>query len=570
MKLRSIIGIIKNNINNPWGVTALLSLLFFISVLSFTAKADINQTQATIFKQQHRDLKSSFTPSLKYSSMGSQSVAPAEKNLSDNLSCLAIKRVELINIDAFPNARNLLQRAKQVEGHCLDEKALSALREALQWQLAADGYITSYVAFTEDSYTDGILLLTLISGSLNGIKHHEDSDGYAQLNLAFPGNEGDLVNLRNLEQGLENLQRLPSVDATMDVVLNREDLSSQIVVKRQQSRFWRVSAFLDDAGHYTVGRYRAGATLFLDNPLSLSDLVYFSASRELDNHHDKGNSNLALHYSVPFGYWLLSLTGSQGSYYQSLLLGNSAFKYRTRWRTLDMQIQRLLMRGYNYKTVGSSGALIRKSNRFFANTELEIQRLDTVDWYLGLQHVYYSHWATIKGGVNYQQETPWFGARSSPGREAAPATKLIHLTASLDIPFMLGEQRFHYQQAFSQQYTHSNLTVQDNFSIGGRNSVRGFSTGSALVGSQGWFLKNDLSWINQKLANQLYVGVDYGEVREAGEPFLLGSRLVGGVLGVRGNYHKFGYDFNIGLPLNKPSELKTDPVVLGFIVSWQY
>lgn len=46
-------------------------------------------------------------------------------------------------------------------------------------------------------------------------------------------------------------------------------------------------------------------------------------------------------------------------------------------------------------------------------------------------------------------------------------------------------------------------------------------------------------------------GIDYGEVSEKGGQFLLGNRLVGGVLGIRGSYHNFGYDFTIGLPLDK-------------------
>ncbi|MBW5824487.1 ShlB/FhaC/HecB family hemolysin secretion/activation protein [Yersinia kristensenii] len=570
MRLIKINEEISKYNNKVWIITALFILLVVISNFPLAAYANINQTQATILEQQHRDLKKSLTPPLKHAQMDSRPVTPAEAGSSDHSSCLVIQRVELINIDAFPNAGRLMQWAKQVQGNCLDEKGLSSLHNTLQWQLVADGYITSQVTFTEDSYVEGTLFLTLIPGRLSGIGHHEDSDSYAQLNTVFPGRQGDMVNLRNLEQGLENLQRLPSVNASMDVVLNREDLTSRIVVKRQQSRFWRINTFLDNAGHYAVGRYRAGATLFLDNPLSLSDLAYFSVGRDLDNHHDKGNSNFTLHYSVPFGHWLLSMTGSQGGYYQSLLIDNSAFKYYSRWRSLDMQIQRLLMRGYNYKTVGYTGALIRKSNRFFADTEVEIQRLDTVDWQLGLQHLHYTSWATMRGGVNYQQGTQWFGARPSPGKELFSASKLINLTASLDIPFILGEQRFHYQPTFSQQYTHSNIVIQDNFSIGGRSSVRGFATGSALVGPQGWFLKNDIAWINQRLANQLYVGVDYGEVSKKGGQFLLGNRLVGGVFGVRGSYHQFAYDFNIGLPLDKPRELSTDPVVFGFVVNWQY
>ncbi|EKN4069712.1 ShlB/FhaC/HecB family hemolysin secretion/activation protein [Yersinia enterocolitica] len=522
-------------------IAVLSSFFIFISIMPFAAYAKVNQL-----------------------------TIPTGVGSSDDSSCLVIKRVELMNIDAFPNAGRLIQWTKQAQGNCLDEKGLSSLRDTLQWQLVADGYITSHAVFTEDSYVDGTLFLTLIPGRLVSIEHHENSQGYAQLNTVFPGRQGDLVNLRNLEQGLDNLQRLPSVNATMDVVLNPEDLSSQIMVTRQQSRFWRMNAFLDDAGHYGVGRYRAGATIFLDNPLSLSDLVYFSASRELDNHHDKGSHNFALHYSIPFGYWLLSMAASQGAYYQSLLVANTAYKYHTYWRSLDMQIQWLLMRGYNYKTVGYTGALIRKSNRFFADIELEIQRSDTVDWQLGLQHLHYTRWATISGGVNYQQGTQWFGARPSPGRDSFSTARLINLTASLNIPFTLDEQHFQYQPTFSQQYTRSAVTMQDKFSIGGRNSVRGFTTGNALVGPQGWFLKNDIAWINQRLANQLYLGLDYGEVSDKGGQFLLGDRLVGAVIGVRGYYRRLGYDFNISTPFDKPAHFNTDPIVLGFMLNWQY
>lgn len=541
MRLRAINNKRLKNNNKIWIVRLLLFFRVFISVLSFSAYADINQP-----------------------------VTSAKPGSSNSVPCLVIKHIELINIDIFPNARRLIQWVKQSQGHCLDKKGLSSLRERLQWQLVADGYITSHVTFTENSYMDGTLYLTLIPGRLSSIEHHEDSHGYARLNMVFPIRQGDLINLRNLEQGLDNLQRLPSVSATMDVVLNREDLSSQVVVKRQQSRFWRINTFLDNAGNYTFGRYRAGATLFFDNLLSLSELTYFSAISEIDNHPDKGNSHFVLHSSVPFGYWLLSLTGSQGSYYQSLLVGDTAFKYQTRWRTLDMQIQRLLARGYNYKTIGYLGTIIRKSNRFFADIELEIQRGDTVDWQLGLQHLYYTHWANVGGGINYQQGVSWSGARPSPGSDNFSLSRLINITASLDIPFMLGQQRFHYQPIFNQQYTHSNLPTQDHFSIGGRHSVRGFSSGNVLTGVQGWFFKNDVVWINQRLANQLYVGLDYGEVRKKGGQSLSGKRLVGGVLGVRGRYYKFGYDFNIGLPLDKPGGLNTDPMVLGFMVNWQY
>ncbi|WP_145492071.1 ShlB/FhaC/HecB family hemolysin secretion/activation protein [Yersinia rohdei] len=564
MRLNLISEGIKNRNNKEFITARLFFLWALILIFPVVAYADINQNQVVILEQQQRDLKNSLMLPLSHAKMNSEPVQPEGTLFSDEISCLVIDRVELVNVAAFPNAARLIAWAKQVQGQCLGEKGLSALRNKLQWQMVDDGYITSQVTFTTDSYTDGVLSIALIPGRVKGIEHHQDSDNYAQLNTLFPNRAGDLVNLRNIEQGLENLQRLPSVSATMDIQLNRDDLTSQIVVKRQQSRFWRINTFLDDAGHYAVGRYRAGATLFLDNPLSLSDLAYISISRDLDNHDDKGNNNVALHYSVPLGNWLWSLTGSRGTYYQSLLLANTAFKYHTHWRSLDIQIQRLLMRGYNYKTVGYTGTIIRQSKGYFADVKLDVQQQDTVDWQLGLQHLHYTRWATMTGGINYQQGTQWFGARPSP------KAQLINVTASLDIPFALDEQRFYFQPSFSQQYSRNKLLSNNKFSVGGRSSVRGFPTGSALIGSQGWFLKNNIAWINRRVGNQLYLGVDYGAVSESGGLFLHKDRLVGATVGVRGNYRRFGYDLNVGIPLDKPANFNTDPVVLGFTLTWQY
>ncbi|MBS0056982.1 ShlB/FhaC/HecB family hemolysin secretion/activation protein [Yersinia sp. Marseille-Q3913] len=484
--------------------------------------------------------------------------------------CFAINSVELTGVNKFSNETKLKKIAQDAYGHCLGEQGLSILTNQLKNQLIADGYITSTLVIPEQRLDGGTLYITLTPGLINNIVYEATNDNYAQLNTIFPSKSGDLLNLRHLEQGLDNLQRLPTVNATMDVAINRDDLSSDIIIKRQQSRFFRINTFLDDAGNDIFGRYRVGGTLFLDNPFSLSDLAYFSTSRDFDYHHDKGHNYFSLHYSLPYGNWLLSMTGSRGSRYQSLLLAETAFKYQTRWHSLDMQTQRLVMRGYNYKAVANAGVLIRNTNRFLGDIEIGVQRLNTIDWQLGLQYLYYSHWGTFNGGVTYQQGTNWFSARPAPGLTGGVAARLINVNASLDIPFQLGEQRFHYQPIFSQQYTRSNLTIQDNFLIGGRGSVRGFNEGSALADSGGWFLRNEVAWYSPVAGLQLYAGIDYGQVVEENKPLLSGNALAGAASGFRGRYHQIGYDFYFAIPLIKPANFSTDSLVSGFAISWQY
>ncbi|NIL04699.1 ShlB/FhaC/HecB family hemolysin secretion/activation protein [Yersinia mollaretii] len=499
-----------------------------------------------------------------------EAVPPTNTSSDDQAACVTINNIELSHLYAFPNAANLKELASDVYGLCLGEQGLLSLLAKLQSQLVVDGYITSRVALADEHYNDGTLYLKLIPGRIEGIKHDKESTGNVYLNTLFPSQPGELVNLRDIEQGLENLQRLPSVSASMDIELNKEDLSSLIMVNRQQSRFWRANTYFDDAGSDDIGRYRTGLMLSLDNPLSLSDLLYFTANRDADNQYDKGYSNYALHYSVPYGNWLLSMTGSQGHRYQALLLADSSFQYRSRWNMLDVQLQRLLSRGDNYKTTGYVGALIRKSVSFLADNELGVQRLKTTDWLLGFEHVYYIPWATFKGSVRYQQGASWLGALPIPGKMDRAPARLLATTASLDIPFTLGAQHFQHQSVLSQQYTYSDITVLDRFSIGGRNSVRGFNESSAVVGPRGWYFKNDVSWNSPIIGQQLYFGMDYGEVSEKGPSLFLGERLAGAVVGLRGNYSSFSYDLNIGTPVVKPTQSSVNPFVFGFAVSWQY
>lgn len=499
-----------------------------------------------------------------------ESAPPDNRSYDDKPACVTINHIELSHLSTFPNAANLKEQASSVYGLCLGDQGLLSLVAKLQSQLVSDGYITSRVIFADEHFTDGTLYLKLVPGRIEDIRLDKQSVGHVYLNAQFPSQPGELVNLRDIEQGLENLQRLPSVSASMDIELNKEDLTSQIKVNRQQSRFWRVNAYVDDAGPYAVGRYRTGAILSLDNPLSLSDLLYFSGNRDIDRQFDRGYGNYALHYSVPYGNWLLNMTGSRGHRYQSLLLAESSFHYRTRWKMLDAQIQRLLSRGVNYKTTGYVGILMRKSASYFADNELGVQRLKTTDWQLGFEHLHYMPWATFKGGIRYQQGASWFGAQPIPGKTDMAPARLMAITGSLDIPFTLGAQNFNYRPVFSHQHTYSDISVQDRFSIGGRDSVRGFNQRSAVVGPRGWYFKNDVAWSPPISGIQMYVGMDYGEMNEKGHQLLLGDRLMGAVVGIRGNYNPFSYDFNISTPILKPAKSHADPLVFGFTVSWQY
>ena len=116
---------------------------------------------------------------------------------------------------------------------------------------------------------------------------------------------------------MANLQRLPGSSAQMKIQPGKNNAESDIQITRNQAKKWQVSAWMDDAGSRESGRYQSGGALYLYDMATLNDIFYVSAGGDVEfNQHNDGNHNSSLYYSVPFGYWSLSLYGSQSEYRQ--------------------------------------------------------------------------------------------------------------------------------------------------------------------------------------------------------------------------------------------------------------
>ncbi|EPT7582598.1 ShlB/FhaC/HecB family hemolysin secretion/activation protein [Escherichia coli] len=63
----------------------------------------------------------------------------------------------------------------------------------------------------------------------------------------------------------------------MEIVPGEQPGESDILITRKQDKYWRLGFSLDDSGTRSTGRYLGGITFSLDNPFSLSDLLYVSA-----------------------------------------------------------------------------------------------------------------------------------------------------------------------------------------------------------------------------------------------------------------------------------------------------
>lgn len=295
----------------------------------------------------------------------------------DEKPCFTLSQVALSGTKALPHWLPLQRQANTARGHCLGAKGINLLMGRLQNTLIGHGYVTTRVLAPQQDLNSGVPRLVVMPGYVRQVRLTDDSDKYATLYSAFPAHGGDVLDLRDIEQGLENLQRLPTVQTSMEIVPGEQPGESDIVISRHQERIWRVDASLDDSGSQSTGEYQGNLTLSLDNPLSLSDLFYLSGSHNLDGNGGKNSQSLTGHYSVPFGYWQAGITASHYDYVQTVAGLNGDYQYSGSSKNIDFQLSRILHRSGSQKTTLSADVITREQ-RNYINDNLSVSAVNNL------------------------------------------------------------------------------------------------------------------------------------------------------------------------------------------------
>ncbi|RMV65134.1 ShlB/FhaC/HecB family hemolysin secretion/activation protein [Pseudomonas coronafaciens] len=496
--------------------------------------------------------------------------------------CFAINDIRLIG-EASEQFQWALKAANPKDdpavGRCLGGAGINMTMKRMQNAIIEAGYVTTRVLAEAQDLNSGILVLTIVPGRIREIRFAEGTSRRANLWNAMPANPGDLLNLRDIEQALENFKRVPTAEADIQITPARaadaKPGESDVVIKWSQQFPARVSLSVDNSGSKTTGKYQGNVSLSLDNLLSLNDLFYASFNHDLGGGESgrRGSDGNTFHYSLPFGYWQLAFTTSEYNYEQSVAGATQTYEYRGESRNNDLRLSRLLYRDAVRKTTAWGGLWTRSSENFIDDTEIGNQDRRMAGWQFGLDHREFIGASILDLGVAYRRGTGAHDSLQAPEEPSGAGTsrsQIITADAQLQVPFTLSDQRLRYIGGWRSQWNRTPLVPQDRFSIGGRYSVRGFDGENILSADRGWTLRNEIGLALGQTGQELYTGVDYGEVSGQASEFLIGKRLAGAVVGVRGGYKGLSYDWSVGTPLKKPDGFETANVTSAFTVIWSF
>ncbi len=451
----------------------------------------------------------------------------------------------------------------------------------MQNALIDRGYVTTRVLAEPQDLSGGTLALTVVPGLVRAIRLDEASSPRATLRNALPLREGELLDLRAVEQGLENLKRVPTAEADIRIAPSEQPGSrpgdSDLVVHWNQAFPWRLALTLDDSGSEATGKYQGSLTIAYDHWWTLNDLFYISLNHDVGN--EGGNGEAArgtrghtVHYSVPYGYWLLGATGSSYAYHQSVAGANQTYRYAGESRKRRHQ--------------DFAPALPRRPEQdhgLAARLAARVPQLHRRHRGRGARS---AHGGLGTGAV----ASPLLGSCDARCEPVVPARHrrfrchgrargglwrrhLAHADRhggcrTRTCPSGPGARGCATSASARAQWNGTPLTPQDRFAIGNRYTVRGFDGETTLSGERGWFLRNELGWNWHALGAEIYAGLDYGRVSGPSASLLPGKRLAGAVIGLRGGFKRASYDVFVGQPIDKPEGFRTAGTTAGFGLSW--
>lgn len=487
--------------------------------------------------------------------------------------------IKQIQLDGVPKELSFLNKiARKHEQKHVTVSDITNIRNAFQRKLLDKGYVTSQVYIPEQNLNAGTLQFMVMPGRVEDIQY-SDSSAHGPWRTAFPVRPGDILNIRDVEQGLEQMKRVSSQSVTMKLLPGTSVGTSIIELSIKQDKPVHGSISFDNSGLESTGVYQGSFTTSFDQVFRANDTFTMSLSGDLSGAGSiKGTRAASLNYVIPHGKDTFSLSFSKSRYHQTIQSNPYDFTYSGKSTTMKAKWNHVWSRTQREKRAFDISISTRHNHRFVNDMEIPVQALRTTSMEFGVSNRKYIGNATLYSRLGFQWGIGALGAQPEHKASVAmggPTSRYHMWLVDVDYrkPFIMGHRPASFTSSFHGQWVQGGKRVYsvDTINIGNRYSIYGFDGEYTLIGDSGWYVRNEVSSVIPRLNTEVYLGLDVGAVYGKSTEALVGKTIAGTALGVRGNYASgLLFDAFVSTPLYKPQGYHTKKFYSGFTIGYRF
>lgn len=444
----------------------------------------------------------------------------------------------------------------------------------------AKGYSTTLVTIKSGNVNIGELVYEVKEGKVRDVKFLEKENGFrdkVRIGLAFPIGKDDLLNTRDMDQGIENMN-IGGTNNIAEITPTEQYGYSDIFIEENYTTTGFTMG-MDNSGYKDKGRDKVNFNFSQDNLLGINDMLTFNYIERLTKKRDfDKESNYDIGYSVPIGYWKIAYNYNLGDNYNSYY-GQDGTRYVTESKSEKhkIKVSRVLSRGQYSKTAAHGGLVIRDNENTVAGTLVEVSSKKYANTTLAIDHTNKLFGGTFFGMIEYERGVPWFGAEGDPSPLTSGAFKIEYDKVNMNIDWMkyfnVKDHGFQYRMGIGASYSDDRLLAANQFTMGDEYTVRGFKE-SSVAGNKGIYINNTITYLGAKDMNRFlsmfkpFIGLDGGVSRDRDLP--TSDKIMGMALGVKFNAGHLNASFTYGIPLMWAKDMPHEKNPIYFNVSYSF
>lgn len=442
---------------------------------------------------------------------------------------------------------------------CLSLDRINQLVRAISEWYVQRGYITSRAFLTEQNLSHGTLNITVLEGKLEAI--HLQGASARQLNMAFPTRAGRILNLRDIEQGMEQINRLRTTPVQIEIIPSTQPGYSIVNLTSTPEFPLTLGLNMDNSGQRSTGIGQLSGSLVGNDLLGVADRWFVSGGRSSAFSDWRDAQNFQAGVSVPYGYGLLDYSYSWSNYHSRF--NANSFDWYSNGDNISNRLSGswVLFRNGQIKTGVQLGLNHYVSHNWLNETLLESSSRKLTSLQIGFNHT-----QKIAGGVAtlnpmLSRGMPWFDAESDKGKsDDFPKAEFRKWSVSSSYQRPV-TQKMWWLSSFYAQWSPDRLYGSERLTIGGENSVRGYKE-QYLSGDVGGYLRNELNYSLFTLPAigevSTTLALDGGWLQSDKQDRYAAGTLWGSSLGLGTRNAHVSTQLSLGIPVSYPNYLAPD------------